>query len=88
MRSVRASAAPRRDEPAPAAAPDEMSRRSLLARAVVLSAALPALRLAAPLPARAAPAAVDWAAVRQDIRAVISDPTFPGGIGEKGPTLV
>lgn len=84
---MRASAAPRRDAPAPPAAADEVPRRRLLALAAALPAALPALRLAlAPKPAHAA-TAVDWAAVRADIRAVISDPSFPGGIGEKGPTL-
>ena len=85
-RSARASAAPRRDVAAPAAAPEELSRRGLLALAAALPA-LPALQLLAPQRAAAA-AAVDWAAVRKDIRAVISDASSPGGIGEKGPTLV
>ena len=31
---------------------------------------------------------VDWASVRKDIIEVIADPKSPGGIGEKGPTLV
>ena len=40
-------------------------------------------------PARANPAtAVDWEALRTDIVSLISDPSIPGGIGEKGPTLV
>jgi len=36
----------------------------------------------------AAAAAVDWPAVRKDIIDVIADAKSPGGIGEKGPTLV
>ena len=38
--------------------------------------------------AAAAAAAVDWPAVRKDVIDVIADAKSPGGIGEKGPTLV
>lgn len=61
------------------------TEQQLSRRAALLSgAALPLLRVA---PATAAPP-VDWAAVKTEILAVISDPASPGGIGERGPTIV
>jgi hypothetical protein len=63
-----------------------LSRRALVT--------LPALGVAlqwaatAPRPAVAAAPPVDWEAVKADIVAVIADPKSPGGIGERGPTLV
>jgi len=35
-----------------------------------------------------AASAPEWAAVKKDLIAVIADDKMPGGIGEKGPTLV
>ena len=64
----------------------QLSRRALVTLPAV-GAVLGLAVSAAPRPAFAAPT-VDWAAVKADLVAVIADPTFPGGIGERGPTLV
>jgi cytochrome c peroxidase len=72
--------------------PSTPSRRSaLLSGPVLLSAALFVKDsvLLQPSSAEAtATAAVDWQAVRKDIVEVIADPASPGGIGERGPTIV
>ena len=46
-----------------------------------------ALNLSSAPPASSA-APVDWDAVKADVIAVMADPKSPGGIGERGPTLV
>ena len=67
------------------------TRRAALLAAPALASALLLWSAGVQPPAAdaaAAPSSVDWAAVRADITAVIADPKSPGGIGEKGPTLV
>ena len=66
-----------------------MSRRSALLSAPALASAMLLLSgIPAPAPSMAASTSVDWTSVRKDIVSVIADPKSPGGIGEKGPTLV
>ena len=79
---------------AAAAAPPSSTattRRAALLAAPALASALLLWSAGVQPPAADAatsPSSVDWAAVRADITAVIADPKSPGGIGEKGPTLV
>ena len=47
-----------------------------------------ALNLSSSAPPASAAAPVDWDAVKADVIAVMADPKSPGGIGERGPTLV
>ena len=63
-------------------------RAALLAAPALASALLLWSAGVQPPAAHATASSVDWAAVRADITAVIADPKSPGGIGEKGPTLV
>ncbi|GAX79031.1 hypothetical protein CEUSTIGMA_g6471.t1 [Chlamydomonas eustigma] len=65
-------------------------RAALLSGPLILSAAL-FLKdniLLQPSAAVAATASIDWQALRKDIMEVIADPASPGGIGERGPTIV
>ena len=81
--AVVAAAATERTASGPAAAPPVVTRRALLAAAPALASWVQLLS-----PAHASSGAPDWAAVRSDIIGVIADPKSPGGIGERGPTLV
>ena len=64
------------------------SRRAALLSVPSLASAMVLMMGAGADVTHAAAAAVDWASVRKDIIEVIADPNSPGGIGEKGPTLV
>ena len=65
-----------------------MSRRTALLSVPPLALALMMGGGGAEVAHAAAAAAVDWPAVRKDVIDVIADAKSPGGIGEKGPTLV
>lgn len=67
---------------APSAPSGVLSRRNLLASGALIASG------AVQLPAFAAGADVDWASLKKDIISVIADPKAPGGVGDKGPTLV
>jgi cytochrome c peroxidase len=62
-----------------------LSRRSALLLPSLLATTAPLL--ASPV-ALAKASAVDWPAVKAGVLSVISDPASPGGIGEKGATIV
>lgn len=74
--------------PAQPAQDAAVSRRSslLAAGAVLTSGWVPAVQL--PAFAAAEDSQVDFSALKKDILAIIADAKVPGGIGDKGPTLV